>query len=250
MVAEAELPPCAVPSSAPLPSLLRGPFQTPGGGNVVGANREWTVAESPDAVVAYLKSHAPAGFTESGVGASSSRTEQEQDVIEQLLPVPANVAEAGLEIGVEAAAGGSLLNVYGGVQWTQIRPADEYVPSDVHVVIISVVRAFQPGTPVARRVVVTEPATVAQIARTFDALSVAPPREVFNCYMLGPDTVTYRIAFAASPTAKPDLVATAAPCSTTAVTVGGHAKPALNATLGAFGTAVARALGKSQLNFR
>ena len=67
--------------------------------------------------------------------------------------------------------------------------------------------------------------------------------------MLSSNAVSYRIAFATSPTAKPDLIATAAACSTTVVTVGGHAKPALSASLGAFGLAVARALGKTSLDF-
>ena len=106
-------------------------------------------------------------------------------------------------------------------------------------VVISVVRVFQPGKPVVRRVVVTDAATVARIVRTFDALTVAPPGLVFHCYMLTNKAVAYRIAFAATATARPDIVATAAACSTTPVTAGGHREPALSATLGAFGTAVA-----------
>ena len=51
------------------------------------------------------------------------------------------------------------------VGWTETRPADEYVPADDAVVIVSVIRVFQPGKPVARRVVVTDPAKVAEIAR-------------------------------------------------------------------------------------
>ena len=172
---------------------------------------------------AFLKTHAPAGFAESAVGSSSSPTEHAQDVIQQLRIVPENVSEAGLEIGVEAdPAGGSLVNVYGGVQWTEPRPADEFVPAHDHAVVISVIRVFQPGKPIARRVVVTDPAKVSAIAQTFDVLSVAPPGLVFNCYMLSSSAVSYRIAFATSSTAKPDLVATAAPCSVTVVTVDGQ----------------------------
>jgi hypothetical protein len=251
MVAEAVLPPGAAPSNAPLPQLLRGPWESPAGGNIVGANREWTVAEDPSAVLAFLKTHVPRGFAASGTGSSGAPTEQVQFVVEALKSFPPNVSEAGLEIGVGAGlAGTSLVNVYGGVQWTEPRPADEFVRAADDVVVVSVIRAFQPGKPVARRVVVTDPAKVADIAHAFDALPVAPPGWVSGCYMLTSKTVSYRIAFATSSTARPDLVASAAPCSPLIVTVGGHPRPALTASYGAFGLAVAHGVGKTALTFQ
>lgn len=250
MVDEVVLPPGTVPSKAPLPKLLRGPWELPAGGNIVGTNRVWTIAEEPSAVLAFLTTHVPSGFQSRGTGTSSSPTEKAQYVVEPLQGFPPNVSEAGLEIGVAAGtAGNSLVNVYGGVQWTEPRPADEHVPADDAVVIVSVIRAFQPGKPVVRRVVVTDPAKVADIARAFDAVPVAPPGWVSGCYELTSNTVSYRIEFATSPTATPDLVASAAPCSPLAVTVHGRPRPALSASYGAFGHAVAHALGKSELNF-
>ena len=251
MVAEAVLPPGAAPSNAALPPRLRAPYQTPAGGNIVGAHRVWTVNDDPSAVVAFLKAHVSSGFLESGVGTSSSPTERAQDVVEQLRTLPPNVSAAGLEIGVEAGAGGtSLVNVYGGVQWTPPRPADEYVPAADGVVTVSVIRAFQPGKPVVRRVVVTDPANVAQIEHGFDALRVAPTGMVSSCYALTNKAVSYRIAFAASSTATPDLVATAAACSPLVVTVDGLPRPALSIVPGAFALAVAHAIGKTELNFQ
>jgi len=221
------------------------------GGNIVGANQEWTIAGNPTSLIAFLKNHVPRGFVASGVSTSSSPTARAQYVIEQLRAVPPNVSEAGLEIGVEAGiAGSSFVYVYGGAQWTEPRPADEYVPVADRVVIVSVIRAFQPGKPVVRRVVVTDHEEVAQMAHAFDLLRVSPSPWVSNCYALTSNAVSYRIAFAPSTTAAPDVVATAAACSPLEVTVGGRPRPALSANYGTFGLAVARAIGETELKFQ
>jgi len=251
MVGEVVLPPGATPSNAPLPSLLRGPFQTPAGGNLVQANRVWTVDASPATVIAFLKTHAPPGFEENAIGSTGSPAGSMQYVVEQLHVRPANVGNAGLEIGVAPGrAGTSIVNVVGVVQWTALRTADEHVPAADHVVIVSVFQEFQPGEPVLRRVVVSDPAKVAEITRAFDGLPVTPPGPVANCVALRSHTTAYRIAFATSPTAPPDLVATDAICNPIRVTVGGHPSANLSDANGAFGLAVAHALGMPKLKFQ
>jgi hypothetical protein len=251
MVGQAVLPPGSTGSDVPLPSLLRGPFQTPSGGNVVPANRVWTVDAAPSAVVAFLKTHKPPGFEENGVGSSSSPAGQAQYVIERLHVLPPNVSNAGLEIGVGAGAPGtSLVNVVGVVQWTPLRPANELVPAADHVVIVSVVQIYQPAKPVVGRVVVSDPVKVAQITRRFDGLRVAPPGQVFHCVAVRTNAVAYRIAFATTAAATPDLIATDAICSSIEVTAGGHRSASLSDFDGAFGLAIAHALGQSTLKFQ
>jgi hypothetical protein len=252
MLAEVVLPAGARPSTSAAPSVLRGPCEL-ATGNVVLAHRLWTVPEDPDAVYQWLQAHPPSGYQSTGTcssvkdpGVVQSRTVNDARLIGQ-----ENISEASLQLGIAAnPAGGTTVRADAVVGWTEPRLADEYVPADDDVVIVSVIRAFQPGKPVVRRVVVTDRAKVAQIAHAFDALAVSPPGWVSGCYMLTSNTVAYRIAFATSSNASPDLVATAAACSPLAVTVHGRPRPLLSANYGAFGLAVAAAIGKTELNFR
>ena len=78
-------------------------------------------------------------------------------------------------------------------------------------------------------------------------VAVAPVGSLSNCFALTAKTVDYRVSFAASATAPPDVVATIAPCNAVTVTVG--RKPSTPLDVGAFGPAVARALGQSELTF-
>ena len=105
LAGEAVLPPGAVRTSAPLPPELRGPWEVPAGVNLVSVRRAWFVAMDPDAVVAFLKTHAPAGLVEDGVGTISSRTTKVMNVTDALTKLPPNMALAGLEIGVEGHGG-------------------------------------------------------------------------------------------------------------------------------------------------
>ena len=178
MVTEAVLPPGARPlASHRCPPLLRDRSRAPRLATSWGRTGEWTVAQDPSAVVAFLKTHVPSGFVASGVSTSSSPTERAQYVIDQLRAFAPNVSDAGLEIGVARRnLARTTVRADAVVGWTEPRPADEYVPAADSVVIVSVIRVFQPGKPVVRRVVVTDPAAVAQIARAFgDAAASHPP---------------------------------------------------------------------------
>ncbi len=245
---EAILPPGAVRTSAPLPRELRGPWEVPAGVNLVGAKRVWFVAMDPDAVVAFLKTHAPGGLVVGGVGTFSSRTTRVMDVTDSLAKLPPNIALAGLEIGVEAHGAGSLVNVIGGAQWTQVRPADEHVGDRDDVVVVSLF-PLQGGGPAVQRVVVTG-AKEAAIALAFNAQKVSPTGDAAGgCFALGVNAVTYRVAFAVSATATPDIVATIAPCTPVTVTVGGRRSVSLAWGSGNLDAAVAHALGERYLSF-
>lgn len=229
-----------------LPAELRGPWEEPAGGNLVSAHRTWFVAMNPDTVVAFLKAHAPAGFVESGVGTFTSRTTRVVDVVDVLHPLPANVSVAGIEIGVERHGAGSLVNVLAGAQWTQLRPPGEHVGARDGVVVVSLIR-YSHSAEVVRRVVVAG-AKRSAIVSAFNALAVSPPLTPGGCFALGKNSVSYRVAFARSASAVPDVVATIAPCSPIAVRLGGH--PSVNLTSsGDFGRAVAHVLGAADLTF-
>jgi hypothetical protein len=244
---EAVLPPGAVRTSAPLPPELRGPWEVPAGVNLVSVRRVWSVPLDPDAVIAFLKTHAPAGLVEAGVGTTSSRTTKVMNVTETLVKLPSNTALAGLEIGVEAHGTGSLVDVVGGAQWTQVRPVDEHIGSRDRVVVVSEV-PWSHDQAAGRRVVVTGPKRSA-IVLAFDTQKVSAMGNVAsNCFALGVNAVSYRVAFATSASAAPDVVATIAPCSEVQVRLG--ARRSLPLTMSeAFANAVAHALGESGLTF-
>jgi hypothetical protein len=250
-VGAAILPPGAQPWKAPVPKLLRGPWQTTGSVNLVVANRVWSVREEPSAVIAYLRSHTPGAFTGSGVGTLSNPRSRVQYVVDVPKVLPLNVSAQALEIGVTSGgAASSLVNVVGGAQWTAPKPGTEQVPDGDRVAVISVFRPFEPGKPVVRRVVVTDAARVAALTRDFDQLRVAPPGQVVHCTLLTNRTVAYRVAFATAEHSAPDLIVTDAICSPIAVTVSGSRSADLSDADGAFGLAVAHALGQSALSFR
>ena len=250
MVAQAVLPAGARRSDAQLPALLSGPFELPSGGNISQVHTEWIVFGESGAITRFLERHAPVGYAFSGTAGSSNPTAHASVVIDRLRVLPANVANAGLEIGVaDGKPGQVVLRVDAVVQFTAVRPADERVPARDHAVVVSVFRVIQRGKPVVRRVVVTDPARVAGLAGAFARLHVAPEGTVAHCLMLTANAVGYRVAFAASASAQPDVVATIRACSPIAVTVGGHKSADLNDFNGGFGRAVAHALGMSELQF-
>ena len=102
-----------------------------------------------------------------------------------------------------------------------------------------------------RRVVVADAERVVGFVRAFDDLPIAPPGTVANCFLLTDKSVAYRVAFAESSSAKPDVVATISACSPIKVTVNGRASTDLD-ELGtsAFSLAIEHALGTHELSFQ
>jgi hypothetical protein len=250
MAAAVVLPPGAVPSGEPLPPELRGPWLVPAGGHLVSTRRVWSAPMDPDALVAFLKAHTPSGLFQSGFSRILTRPSNVLLVVEQLGARPVNVAVAGIEIAVEAHAGGSLVNVAAGAQWTVLRPAGEIVGARDPVVVITEVPYPhpQPGSPQKR--VVVGGAQRAAIVLAFNRQKVSPTGDAAGgCFALGMNTVSYRVAFAASPTARPDVVATIAPCTPVEVTVGGRPSVSLAWGSGDLDPAVAHALGEQYLSF-
>ena len=250
LVRRAVLPPGATPADVPLPPELRGSFAV-NGAHVVGAHSEWTIGEDPVAVIAFLAAHPPPGFVVAGRGESADtrRGLVSMSVQDRLRVLPENVGMAGIAIATERDPGttAAVVVVVANVQWTPVRPAGEHVAARDRVVILSVVRQA-PGSPVERRVVVTDPTEVAALARSFDALRVSVDATL-NCPAEGPNPVSYRVAFATANGARPDLVATIGFCAPIVVFVDGRRVPDLGDDSGRFSHAVAHALGAPELTF-
>jgi hypothetical protein len=133
------------------------------------------------------------------------------------------------------------------VGWAQPRPANEFVSGKDRVVIVTVVRI---DGRLGKRVVVTARSVVESIVSAFNRLRVSAPEDMHGCPPMGSHSVSYRVAFAASPKASPDIIASIGKCSSVGVTVKGHAAPALGDFVNAeFENAVAHTLGLPEPHF-
>jgi hypothetical protein len=101
--------------------------------------------------------------------------------------------------------------------------------------------------PAGRRVVATG-ARRSAIVDVFNVQDVSATVGAHGCFALGMNTVSYRVAFAPSAAATPDIVATIAPCTPVNVTVNGRRSVSL-AGSGDLDSAVAHTLGESNLTF-
>jgi hypothetical protein len=249
MLGDAWLPDGSRRSTVPPPAHLQGPQVEPAMGNLVDAHRVWSVPGSPDAVQQWLQAHVPGGYTKSGTGTLSGPGYRIVGVQDDLASLPANVSTAELQVAIVADGNNSIARVDTLVGWTAPRAADETVSAKDRVVTVQVVRGFEPGKPVTKTVVATDPQVVSRIVLAFDALRLAPPNTVHSCPMLTGTSVSYRVEFSTAPAANPDVTATIAPCGPVAVSAHGHTAPPLDGS-GAFGDAIARALGLPQLDYR
>jgi len=235
MLDEAVLPSGARSFAGLLPAGLRCPFlQGPDFGNLVYAHRLWTVNEAPQVVSRWLGDHAPKGFVGGGGGSVGEGAAEIWIVAGHVVARPANISEALMQLSIGGAPSGpAVVRIDTMVGWTAPRPADEFVSSRDHVVIVTVIHIYKPYQP-GKRVVTTNPNLVQPIASTFNHLSVEPPPGVGpggfgGCG--GPASFTdvaYRVVFATSATAAADLVATVSgECVGVEVTVNGRSAPAL-----------------------
>jgi hypothetical protein len=251
MLGEAVLPPGAQVSSAPLPAVLRAPGGAPAMGNLLFSHRTWTVSEAPHALWQWLQAHVPPGFVKDGTSSGSLRGVPSWGVQDRLAVFPANISYAELLYGIAGdASGKAVVRVDTEVGWTAPRPADEFVPARDRVVTVRVIHPYEPGKPVSKTVVVSDPKVVGPIVRSFNALRVSPPLEVHSCPPLRAISAVYEVAFSASVHASPDLVASIGGCGGVSVRVGGRPAPELGGlSSDGFGDAVAHVLGLPHPHF-
>jgi hypothetical protein len=249
MLAQAVLPTGARPSTSAAPSVLRGPCELVPGQFVL-AHRLWTVPDDPDAVYQWLQAHPPSGFQSTGTCSSvkDPGVVQSRTVIDGLLIDQENISEAELQFGIaKNGAGGTTVRADAVVGWTEPRPADEYVSAVDRTVIVTVLHPYEAGSPRGRRTATSDAKLVRPVVRAFNRLKVEPG-SVESCPATRGRTLAYEVAFATSPTATPDVIATIGNCGGPAVAVRGHRAPSL-AGDPVFAPAVARVLGLSELPF-
>ncbi len=226
MLDEAMLPSGMHSFRGSAPTVLRGPT-VPGIGNLVFAHRLWTVDEAPHAVWQWLQVHVPRGFVKTESSSGTSRGVPSWGVEDDLSVQPPNISVAELQLAIAGDASlGTVIRGDTVVGWTEPRPADEFVPTTDRTVTVSVVHispASPSNGPIGKRVSISDPTMVQPIARTFNGLHVTPPSGPNPGGPPGCGSVLYRVGFSATPTARPDVVATVGRCGGIDVTTNGRA---------------------------
>jgi hypothetical protein len=247
---DAVLPPGVKPYAESAPHWLASdPDGTPALVNLVQAHRLWTLQSTAANVAGFLQAHRPDGFTGGGIGSLGtlrSRTDRALFVDDQLLVLPSNISNAQLDVAVtDVGSGTVVIRADAQVAWTKPRPKAEFVPIRDHVVILTVTHLDGPKRRRGKRVVATSEELVQPIVRSFNQLRVSAPAYFGEC--AGDARLQYQVAFARSPGAPPDLVASIGPCSGVGATAGERTLPGLVPS-GAFSTSVAHLLGSSELH--
>jgi hypothetical protein len=228
MLSRLRLPPGArrLPS-APLPSSLSEPAARYAGGSAsLDQYRLFAAPQPMGTVAAFLAARLPAGMGKGGTGqGSGSASGSFMEVSYLVRPVPVGVAGAGLVLTVvPAASGGSLLRADAQVTWYPPRTAAEYIdPARYQALTITVTLYGQRVRKV--REVVTSQAVITRFAQALDRSPAAPP----GATVCPAERADYHLGFSVSRHGVPVVVvsSTRGSCGGSAITVGGHAQPAL-----------------------
>jgi hypothetical protein len=216
--------------------------------NLVQAHRLWTERSTAPSVAGFLQKHQPRGFIGQGEGSAGtlrSKTDRALYTDNQLAVLPTNISNAQLDVSVsDAGAGNVVIRVDSIVAWTQPRPRAEFASAQYRVVILTVIHLD--GSKPGKRVVATKADLVQPILWSFNELRLSAPAYFGECPPGG--RLSYQVAFARSPDATPDVVASVGLCSGLRATAGKHALPELDPS-GAFAESVAHLLGASELHY-
>ena len=247
---DAILPPGVKPYRGPLPRWLSDDRAgVPALVNLVQAHRLWTMRSTAENVAGFLHKYPPHGFTGSSIGSTGSvRSKTDRALItdDRLTVLPPDISNAQLDVAVsDSGAGNVVIRVDSIVAWTKPRPRAEFASAQDRVVILSVIHVDGAKPRPGKRVVATTADLVQPVLWSFNQLQVSAPAYGSECGSGG--RLSYRIAFARSPDATPDLVATIGPCLGVGATSGKRALPLLDPT-GAFADSVAHLLGASELH--
>ncbi len=246
IIADFPPPPGAARSVRSVSPLLSAPAMSPSATpDVVTATQWWTVPGQPEAVLAWVAAHVPAGFTlgahgsqgyDQGVQAQpgADAVDRPYEWFDQfsLPPVPNVLFQRSLLVEVVGhGTGQTAIRVDAQVTWLPAKPAAERIPPDAKV--LTVAAQPGPGPQQARKrlvdppVMITDPATVARIAALVDGLPLFPPG-VFSCPAdFGGGT---RLTFSASRNGPALAVVTVrdSGCAGVSLVVGGRSLPALS----------------------
>lgn len=234
IIADFPRPPGAVRTG--LIASLTSPGVGMGSTDVVTATRWWRVPGQPKAVLSWVRTHLPAGFTWAASGGSTAggsspagSAETQADIF-ALSPVPAVLPQRQLVVTAVAYQGQTALRTDAQVAWLPPRSAAEKIPSGVRAVTVTPVFGLNRDARLDRLdrpFAVTDPATVARIVALADALTVYPPG-VHPCPADFGGAM--RLTFLSRPggTVLARFSAQYAGCGTVSVSVGGRSQPALS----------------------
>jgi hypothetical protein len=160
-------------------SWLKAPPYYPNTPDLVTATRWWVAPGRPQAVLAWVAAHLPAGFSNGGTGSTGDGTvsiwfdEFDLPVVASLLDSRAMLVQVAGD-----GAGRTAIRVDAQVVWLPAKPAAERIPADARVVTVRPEVSVPPladGKPADPPVTITSPVRVAAIAAAVDNLPVWPP---------------------------------------------------------------------------
>lgn len=199
LLARLQLPQTSISSTPAIPGFAKSFLSnsSPASRYYASASRWQVASQSPEAIIAYVKQHRPAGSTlDAGSGTSSdSKTGVTSIDIEFNWPVvPGQLVNRYLTVTVVTPRhGDSVVVADSESAWYVPRPTSESVPAGVQAIAITV-RLGPPTTgPVVRpggkvrtsTYVFSRPASVAALLKTFNGLPIVQPSiEPLSCPMI------------------------------------------------------------------
>jgi hypothetical protein len=238
IIADFPRPPGAVRTG--LIASLTSPGVGIGNADVATQTRWWRVSGPPQAVLAWVGAHLPAGFTPAGSGSGSGPGPSPGTTIEMradmfaLPPVPGVLDQRQLVVTAVPYRGETALRTDAQVAWLPARPAAERIPSGVRAVTVTPVFGLNRNAGLDRldhAFTVTDPAKVARIVALANSLTVYPPG-VHPCPADFGGAM--RLAFLTRPGGQvlARFSAEYAGCGIVSVSVGGRTMPALSDSTG------------------
>lgn len=204
-----------------------------------GLHRIWTVSAPPSSVYSLVSKHVPTGLRWAGSGQSSAPTGVTQQFVSYSPGrLPAGVSQAILSMTVAPSGAMTLLRADVQVIWYPPRSPAEHIPAGLHVVTVTA-WILGPGKPRTVSRTFTSAALAGRLAAMLNEAH-AWVGVFVGCPLL---VATYKVAFAASRTARPYLVAAGDDCGSVSITVSGRQQPALRTPDG-FGQVLMRLTGR------
>lgn len=225
LVAGVQLPAGAVASSAAPTQALAQSQNSPGSQNLIDVVRFYTVPGTIDAVLAYVKAHAPAGTYADGTSSSSgSDGITSQGVLFSRIATHDYAAPA-LWVVATNLGGGVAVRIDAQLVWRPLRTAGEYAPADASSANVSPYCA--PGEKCPLSLTVLDGADARELAAYFNSLDTQAPVDGYGSCEGGQNgTVGSQITFDVSGghlTFNPS-------CGSVTVLANGVVQPALDTT--------------------
>lgn len=190
----------------------------------------YLTSATPDAVIATVKAHLPAGARQAGYVYGGGMS-----AVEYSVPAPGGWSPGRPDLGVAAVTmpgGRTAVRIDADVRYLAPHPPGALIPPGVHSVTITMAKW---DGPVLLSRVITAHRAIQRLAALIDGLPLlaALPGEAFSCpaYGVAPIvTIVFRNAGGArlaSTSEEADTPDVAGPCSSVTFTVGGHPEPSL-----------------------